>query len=157
MRADLPCSMEQAAPFAHIADELVAVAARINAHRGASTSFTASDCPPDSRETASLVPPARQDAAAGSLSQHGWPADGARIVWDAERLQCVWRYVQLYHVQLNGQLPDLKKLAKDLGTYMGADPHAWHGMGMVDTGMGCRYPGSCDRFWHTSVQLPHRY
>ena len=106
--------MEQAAPFAHISDELVALAARINAHREASSCVTAVHLPLGSRETASVGPQqGRQHA--GLQSPHGRPAHGAQIVWDAGRLQCVWRYVQLYHVQLNGQLPDLKKLVNELG------------------------------------------
>lgn len=107
---NLCCSSDEAAPFAHIAEELITTAARINAHREATSSALAVDCPSGSRETVSLGPQARQDA--GSRPE----PDGARIVWDSWRLQCVWRCVQHYHIQMSGQLPDLKKLLKELGT-----------------------------------------
>ena len=115
---NLPCSIEQAAPFAHIADELIAVAARINAHRDASCMPDTSDKPSRSgRRAASAVPQQAMQAAGPQLQQqHGDSTHEGVLLWDAERLQCVWRHVQHYHVQLNGQRPDIMKLTSELGT-----------------------------------------
>ena len=45
----------------------------------------------------------------------GWPRDGEHILWDSDRLACVWRHVQHCHIQQGGQRPDLESLAGELG------------------------------------------
>ena len=48
----------------------------------------------------------------------GWPQDGERILWDSDRLACVWRHVQRFHIQQKGQHLshlDLEGLVGELG------------------------------------------
>ena len=46
----------------------------------------------------------------------GWPKDGERILWDSDRLACVWRHVQRCHIQKDGgHRQDLEGLAGELG------------------------------------------
>ena len=107
-------------PFMHIAHDLVSVAQRINSCREASTRLAhgMQDAPASQqgqvveRATHGVLP-------AGALLQPqtslGWPRDGEYIQWDSDRLACVWRYVQHYHIQQGGQRPDLEGLAGELG------------------------------------------
>ena len=45
----------------------------------------------------------------------GWPRDGEHILWDLDRLACVWRHVQLCHIQQGGQRLYLEGLVGELG------------------------------------------
>ena len=45
----------------------------------------------------------------------GWPRDGERILWDSDRLACVWRHVQRCHIQQEGPRLDLEGLVGELG------------------------------------------
>ncbi len=95
------CSVELA-PFQHISDELIQVAVRINAWRDASCSH-AGEAP--------------------QSSSPGWPKDGHRVLWDSERLACVWRC----HIKHDGQRPDLEELARELGAWCHGRFNAFRG------------------------------
>ena len=102
-------AVEQTAPFAHIAAELIAVAARINSHRDASSS--SATIKKSCHSTFSWETPSQ-----GAMPDacHGAGARGI-ILWDAELLQCMWRHVQHYQIQLSGSSPDMEKLMDELG------------------------------------------
>ena len=118
MCMEVSCSTEQAASFVHIAEELIAVAARINAQRDAGTSAVVADHQSGSWEAPPLAPQLAMHVADVSMSQSD-SQHGARasIVWDAERLQCLWRHVQRYHIQLNGKRLDMEELMRSLGSF----------------------------------------
>ena len=100
------------AAFVHIADELIAVAARINSHRDAGTSASGPCSPSFSSGAPPPTPRLAMQVADVLKSRHG---DGARIEWYSERLQCVWQHVQRYHIQQNGTSPDMDELVRELG------------------------------------------
>ena len=107
-------------PFMHIAHDLVSVAQHINICREASTRLAhgVQGGPPASQQGQG-----EEHVAHGTLPEvqpqlHtslGWPRDGKQILWDSDRLACVWRHVQLCHIQQGGQRPDLEGLAGELG------------------------------------------
>ena len=126
-------AMSQLSPFMHIAHDIVNVAQRINSCREASTRLThgvqdgpsslASHGTQDGPSAASQQSQAAEHAAYGVLTgvlplqQTGlrWPRDGEWILWDPDRLACVWRHVQRCHIQQGGPRLDLEGLAGELG------------------------------------------
>ena len=102
-------------PFMHIAQDLVNVAQRINSCREASI-HGMQDRPPAAM---SQQGQAHGGPPGGTLPQLqtslGWPRDGEEILWDSDRLVCVWRHVQRCHIRQEGQRLDLEGLAGELG------------------------------------------
>ena len=122
-------------PFMHIAHDLVSVAQRINSCREASTRLAhgvhdgpptlallahgAQDGPPAAsqqgqgfKRTAHGVLPGVSPLQQTSL---GWPRDGKQILWDSDRLVCVWQHVQRCHIKQGGTRLDLEGLVGKLG------------------------------------------
>ena len=131
-------------PFMHIAHNLVSVAQRINSCREASTRLAhgtqdgpsalahgAQDGPPTLAHgvqdgpaaAASLQGQGVQHVAHGApagvpplqMTSLGWPREGEHILWDSDRLACVWQHVQRCHIQQGGQRLDLEGLVGELG------------------------------------------
>ena len=128
----------------HIAHNLVSVAHRINSCREASTrsAHGMQDCPPALAHGTQDGPPAlahgTQDGPQPAASQQGqgvqhtahgalpgvsplqqtslgWPRDGKQILWDSDRLVCVWQHVQRCHIKQGGTRLDLEGLVGKLG------------------------------------------
>ena len=130
-------------PFMHIAHDLVSVAQRINSCREASTRLvhgvqagpsalahgTQAGPPTLAHGTQDGPQPASQQGQGVLRTAHGalpgvsppqqtslgWPRDGERILWDSDRLACVWRHVQRCHIQQGGPRLDLEGLVEELG------------------------------------------
>ena len=125
-------AMSQLSPFMHIAHNLVGVAQRINSCREASTRLAhgVQHRPPALAHGTQDGPPAAsqqgqgvEDTAHGTLpgvsplqqASLGWPREGEHILWDSDRLACVWRHVQRCHIQKEGHRLDLEGLVGELG------------------------------------------
>ena len=125
-------AMSQLSPFMHIAHNLVGVAQRINSCREASTrsahgtrdgpsalAHGTQDGPPVASQQGQRV----EHTAHGTLpgvsplqqASLGWPREGEHILWDSDRLACVWRHVQRCHIQQEGPRLDLEGLVGELG------------------------------------------
>ena len=122
-------------PFMHIAHNLVSLAQRINSCREAPTRLAhgkqdgppslahggdgAQDGPPAASQPGQGVERTKHGALPGvpplQQASLGWPRDGEHILWDSDRLACVWRHVQLCHIQQGGQRLDLEGLVGELG------------------------------------------
>ena len=117
-------------PFMHIAHNLVSVAQRINSCREASTRLAhgthdgpaalvhgMQEEPTASSQQGQAVGHAAHASLSGVPPLHqtslGWPKDGEHILWDSDRLACVWRHVQRCHIQ--GEQLNLEGLAGELG------------------------------------------
>ena len=107
-------------PFMHIAHDLVNVAQRINSCREASTrsAHGIQDGPPASSQQGQAVRHAAHGVLPEILPQQAGlrlPRDGERILWDSDRLACVWRHVQRCHIHKDGHRLDLEGLVGELG------------------------------------------
>ena len=148
-------------PFMHIAHNLVNVAQRINSCREASTrsAHGMQDGPPALAHGTPNESPSASASQQGQGLQHmthgaldevqprrhtslGWPRDGERILWDSDRLACVWRHVQLCHIQ-QGQRLDLEGLAGELGL--------WHPLHRYNKTIQTKYYNLASKFNNTGM------
>ena len=147
-------------PFMHIAHNLVSVAQRINSCREASTRLAhgVQDGPPALAHGTQDGPPAASQQGQGverkahgalpgvlppQQTSLGWPRDGEHILWDSDRLACVWRHVQLCHIQKDGHRLDLEGLVGELGLR--------HPQQRYNTAVQSQYYGLVYKFDNTGV------